>query len=156
MYFYPHLFLVMTAQTLPCACRVPITESLVAPTREVHFKAECHKTNGLYGSSVCFYTYFIASLITDSENSRYLSPPYLGRLTFRGTISPSELVTVQPHLWITRPGSYSLSGWSLETEISIPSRNGDSNGRTKRYLQKPSAENIISVLVCNTQRSSDE
>ncbi|KJA29295.1 hypothetical protein HYPSUDRAFT_176107 [Hypholoma sublateritium FD-334 SS-4] len=93
---------------------------------------------------------------TDSTDLAHLPPPYLGRLTFRGTISPSELVNVQPHLWITRPGSYSLSGWSLETEISIPSRNGDSNGRIKRYLQEPSTEDIISVLVCNTQRSSDK
>ncbi|KAF8078759.1 ER-golgi trafficking TRAPP I complex 85 kDa subunit-domain-containing protein [Lyophyllum atratum] len=46
-----------------------------------------------------------------------LPPPYTGRLTFRGTLDPLQTTTIQPDLWITRPGTYGLSGWSLETEV---------------------------------------
>ncbi|KAG6819496.1 hypothetical protein H0H93_011310 [Arthromyces matolae] len=38
-------------------------------------------------------------------------------LTFRGILEPSKSTVVEPKLWITRPGTYGLGHWSLDTEV---------------------------------------
>ncbi|KAF9475629.1 hypothetical protein BDN70DRAFT_883515 [Pholiota conissans] len=84
----------------------------------------------------------------------FLPPPYLGRLTFRGTIPPSGTVTVQPRLWITRPGTYSLGGWTLETAICIPPSQDVQSSRARHYLQEPSTEQErVCAVVHNFQTS---
>lgn len=86
------------------------------------------------------------------SNRDLLPPPYLGRLTFRGTIPPSGTVIVEPKLWVTRPGTYGLGGWTLETEISIPSLENEGSGRIQRYLQEPSTQQEgFCVVVCNSR-----
>lgn len=82
-----------------------------------------------------------------------LPPPYLGRLTFRGTIPPSESITVSPKLCIIRPGSYGSRNWSLETEVTIPSvKRGEAN-RKRRYFEEPKAieEEAPCITVCDIQ-----
>ncbi|KAF8973873.1 ER-golgi trafficking TRAPP I complex 85 kDa subunit-domain-containing protein [Flammula alnicola] len=98
------------------------------------------------------YTLRLQSKRNDSTN--LLPPPYLGRLTFRGTIPPSETTTIHPKLWVTRPGAYDLGGWTLETEVSIPSRGTGQSVRKRRYLQEPPAgEEAACVIVCDSQAS---
>ncbi|KAF9455059.1 hypothetical protein P691DRAFT_800071 [Macrolepiota fuliginosa MF-IS2] len=50
-------------------------------------------------------------------NSQVLPPPHATKLSFRGLIPSSGSVTLHPKLWITRPGTYSLDGWKLDTEV---------------------------------------
>ncbi|KII93831.1 hypothetical protein PLICRDRAFT_36073 [Plicaturopsis crispa FD-325 SS-3] len=73
-----------------------------------------------------------------------LPPRYCGRLTFRGTLQPSEVAIVHPELWITRPGTYALGGWRLETEVGEHSE----VWRTRhRYAQASSPNDRSSVTV---------
>ncbi|KDR85341.1 hypothetical protein GALMADRAFT_234163 [Galerina marginata CBS 339.88] len=78
-------------------------------------------------------------------------PPYLGRITFRGTISPSETTAIHPKLWVTRPGAYGLGGWTLETEICSPTGQAI---KSRRYLQGPSlSEEGACIVVCDSRTS---
>jgi len=80
-----------------------------------------------------------------------LSPSYTGRLTFRGKIEPLQLVTVRPKVWVSKPGTYSLGGWTLETEISIEQAEGSKQStRNRRYLQEPSPEDKTCVVICGS------
>lgn len=81
-----------------------------------------------------------------------LSPPYIGQLTFRGEIAPLQVVTVHPKLWVSRPGTYSLGGWSLETKISTEQANSSTqNSRIRRYLQEHSPEDKACVVICESR-----
>lgn len=87
---------------------------------------------------------------------RHLLPPqYSGRLTFRGTLLPSQMVTVRPKLWITRPGTYSLSGWRVETEVEEgTSSTAPGVWQTRqRYSQSPPEGNLSCVTVYDIQNS---
>jgi hypothetical protein len=62
---------------------------------------------------------------------------YTGRPIFRGELGPCQSASVKPRLWVTRPGTYSLGEWSLETEISLQLSDGPGQRTRKRkYLQK--------------------
>ncbi|KIM47871.1 hypothetical protein M413DRAFT_211893 [Hebeloma cylindrosporum] len=98
--------------------------------------------------------YTLKLLSKTNPSSHLLPPPYLGRLTFRGTIPPSENTIVSPKLCITRPGSYGSRNWSLETEVIIPS--GGERGepsRKRRYSEEPKAieEEAPCITVCDIQ-----
>ncbi|KAF8898889.1 ER-golgi trafficking TRAPP I complex 85 kDa subunit-domain-containing protein [Infundibulicybe gibba] len=84
--------------------------------------------------------------------SNLLPPPFFGRMTFRGTLDPCQITTVLPKLWITRPGSYGLSGWRLETEVCDPasSQMGKSPIR-QRYLQEPKPRARACITVCDVR-----
>jgi len=84
-----------------------------------------------------------------------LPPPYTGRLTFRGTLDPSQATAIQPDLWITRPGTYDLGGWSLETEVlETSSSTSERDGRVRhRYKQGSSTEDKSSLVVCDIRSS---
>jgi hypothetical protein len=68
------------------------------------------------------------------NSSSPLPAPYFGRLTFRDSIPPCQTVTIRPKVWISQPGTYSLNGWILETEVSWPVSN---QARQQRYRQEP-------------------
>jgi hypothetical protein len=76
------------------------------------------------------------------------SLPYTGRLMFRGELGPCQVASVKPQLWVTRPGSYSLGGWSLETEISVQLSGGSGQRTRKRkYLQRPLPSDNVCIVV---------
>ncbi|KAJ8483388.1 hypothetical protein ONZ45_g14623 [Pleurotus djamor] len=82
---------------------------------------------------------------TEGEVSSSSTPPsYAGRSTFRGTIPPSEQVSILANLWVTRQGTYSLSGWRLETEVLEPA----AARARQRYIQKglPTSSPQVTVL----------
>ncbi|KAJ6621602.1 ER-golgi trafficking TRAPP I complex 85 kDa subunit-domain-containing protein [Mycena sp. CBHHK59/15] len=82
-----------------------------------------------------------------------LPPAYTGRLTFRGTLQPSEFLTISPKIWVVCPGTYALSGWRLETEVlEVSSLKADAEIR-HRYLEEPSLASIVSITVSDTQIS---
>ncbi|KDQ08436.1 hypothetical protein BOTBODRAFT_148671 [Botryobasidium botryosum FD-172 SS1] len=47
----------------------------------------------------------------------YIPSTFIGALTHRGDIGPSRETNVRVRMWATQPGTYSLHGWSLETDI---------------------------------------
>ncbi|KAI5123549.1 hypothetical protein M0805_003369 [Coniferiporia weirii] len=49
-----------------------------------------------------------------------LPPAFSGHLTRRGKLGPSECASVDAKMWVTQPGSYSISGWQIETEVLEP------------------------------------
>lgn len=46
-----------------------------------------------------------------------LPPHFMGLLTRRGTISPLNSAQVPVKLWVPRPGTYDVTGWTLEVEV---------------------------------------
>ncbi|KDQ30937.1 hypothetical protein PLEOSDRAFT_1027421, partial [Pleurotus ostreatus PC15] len=61
---------------------------------------------------------YVLKLVSDSSKfETRMPPPYYGRMTFRGTLQPTEQRSVQARVCISRPGTYSLGGWHLETEV---------------------------------------
>ncbi|KAL0579376.1 hypothetical protein V5O48_002652 [Marasmius crinis-equi] len=73
--------------------------------------------------------------------------PYMGRMSHRGTLAPHEDTSVQARLWITRPGSYVLGGWRLETEVL---EDGQPTAIRHRYAQEPSSgEELARIIVCS-------
>ncbi|KAF9527818.1 ER-golgi trafficking TRAPP I complex 85 kDa subunit-domain-containing protein [Crepidotus variabilis] len=92
---------------------------------------------------------------SSSRPPRDFQPPsYSGRLTFRGTIHPSQHILVYPKLWVSRPGIYSLSGWSLKTEISTQINPAlDLISSTRRYIQESEPNDPTYMLVCNAKVS---
>jgi len=80
-----------------------------------------------------------------------LPPSYTGRLTFRGKIAPLQVVTVRSNMWVSKPGTYSLGGWTLETEIPIEQAEGSKQStRNRIYLQESSPEDKICVVICES------
>ncbi|CAL1695522.1 unnamed protein product [Somion occarium] len=69
----------------------------------------------------------------DSSSTKLLPPRYTGKLTHRGGLSPSQAHTLQIKLLASRPGSYALDGWRIETEVG--------------ELLEPSSETTASVDV---------
>ncbi|PPQ67072.1 hypothetical protein CVT25_005673 [Psilocybe cyanescens] len=91
---------------------------------------------------------YTLKLRSDSNSSpNLLPPPYFGRMTFRGTIAPSEFTTVHPKLWVTKPGAYSLNGWVLETEISVPVADANEETKKRRYLLEPPMNEEACVVI---------
>ncbi|KAG7099059.1 hypothetical protein E1B28_000934 [Marasmius oreades] len=86
--------------------------------------------------------YSAAALNNDSP------APYTGRTTYRGIIKPYQDTSVEVKLWISRPGSYVLGGWRLETEVLE-----DEGAHVRhRYVQEPSAEEtqtLPRIVVCS-------
>lgn len=80
---------------------------------------------------------------------------YTGRLLFRGELAPCQAVSIKPSLWVTRPGTYNLESWSLETEISLQHSDGSSlRTRKKKYLQGPSATYNACIVVYDSRTTS--
>jgi len=76
----------------------------------------------------------------------HLPPQYCGRLTFRGTLKSAEVVTLYPKIWVTRPGTYGLEGWRLETEVGEPADVGVWRVR-QRYVQGPPARDQACITI---------
>ncbi|KAI0932025.1 hypothetical protein AcV5_004630 [Taiwanofungus camphoratus] len=70
--------------------------------------------------------------------SELLPPHYVGRLTHRSILGPTETVTFRVELLSTRPGSYAIDGWTLNTEVgeAMPV---ESTGRTSAVASKTAA-----------------
>lgn len=90
--------------------------------------------------------------VTNGFNSTSLPVIYSGRRIFRGELAPCQVVNVKPHLWVTRPGTYSLCGWSLDTEISIPLSDGSGQRTQKRnYTQRPFSIDDAGIVVYDSR-----
>ncbi|KZP10535.1 hypothetical protein FIBSPDRAFT_1051266 [Athelia psychrophila] len=95
-----------------------------------------------------FVLKFESSGEADSGSSDLLPPPYSGRLTFRGALEPMQSITLLPTVWITRPGTYSLAGWRLETEVGEVNDGGAWRTR-QRFVQGPPAGDSSCISVSN-------
>ncbi|KAG5647603.1 hypothetical protein DXG03_008956 [Asterophora parasitica] len=96
---------------------------------------------------------YVLRLNANSYATDLLPPPYTGRLTYRGTLDPSRTITLRPELWITRPGTYGLGGWTLETEVLETSSSPDEiEGRIRhRYKQESRPDDRSSLVVYDAQ-----
>ncbi|GBE78241.1 hypothetical protein SCP_0111240 [Sparassis crispa] len=91
-----------------------------------------------------------------ASSAALLPPQYAGRLTYRSTLAPSASHIFQVKLWVTRPGSYALDGWTVETDVGERANAGTSTGvwRTRhRYVQGPLADYRHSVTVVDVTPS---
>lgn len=77
-------------------------------------------------------------------SSDILPPQYSGRRTFRGLLEPSQATQLQAKVWVSQPGTYSLDGWSLESEVGITSKDGWQAGH--KYMQGPSHRRALSCI----------
>ncbi|KAG2075048.1 hypothetical protein BDR04DRAFT_1006461 [Suillus decipiens] len=78
--------------------------------------------------------------------------PYCGRTTFRGLLGPSQTTSVLAQLCATRPGTYALSGWQLETEVGEPNTEGGSWQVRHRYEQRATTDDSSSIVVSDISR----
>ncbi|KAF9015517.1 ER-golgi trafficking TRAPP I complex 85 kDa subunit-domain-containing protein [Cyathus striatus] len=87
--------------------------------------------------------------------SSLLSPPYSGRLTFRGSLLPSQSQAIGVKLWICRPGSYGLGGWRLETRVdkrNPVSESSESDSKlVRRYVEEWNASDSACLIVNDTR-----
>ncbi|KAG0696034.1 hypothetical protein DFH29DRAFT_241390 [Suillus ampliporus] len=81
-----------------------------------------------------------------------LHAPYCGRMTFRGLLEPlqstsvlAQLCTIHPGT--IHPGTYTLSGWRLETEVGEPGVEEGSGQVRHRYEQKAPADDESSIVI---------
>ncbi|TBU62053.1 ER-golgi trafficking TRAPP I complex 85 kDa subunit-domain-containing protein [Dichomitus squalens] len=100
------------------------------------------------------------------SSSGLLPPPYAGRLIHRHVLGPSQSATVYAKLWATRPGSFVLNSWTVETEVGEPSSSSSSSeaapsasqstggwkSRHLRYVQSPRAGDRPFVTVVDVGR----
>ncbi|KIK93997.1 hypothetical protein PAXRUDRAFT_480682 [Paxillus rubicundulus Ve08.2h10] len=92
-----------------------------------------------------------------SEQLHLLPPRYVGRLTIRGMLQPSQLTLLQTKLWVARPGMYALSGWQVETDVGEPfGGHSRSPWRTRhRYLQGPPVDHHPRLIVTDSSLEID-
>ncbi|THH11203.1 hypothetical protein EW145_g824 [Phellinidium pouzarii] len=55
-----------------------------------------------------------------SPQTNLLPPAFSGHLTRRGRLAPLRSASIRVKMWVTQPGSYSVSGWRVETEVLEP------------------------------------
>ncbi|TCD62768.1 hypothetical protein EIP91_006412 [Steccherinum ochraceum] len=85
-------------------------------------------------------------------SSTHSLPHFIGRLTHRGELAPSQAVTVRSKLLVSQPGSHEIGGWSVETEvgeITDPPR----WITRQRYKQELSDTNLLHINVENSSRT---
>lgn len=71
----------------------------------------------------------------------------------RGELAPCQVVIIKPRLWVTRPGTYKLDGWTLQTEIVLQlSDKSDKNVR-RSYLQRPLPTDDACIMVYDSRTS---
>ncbi|TEB39007.1 hypothetical protein FA13DRAFT_1724958 [Coprinellus micaceus] len=76
--------------------------------------------SALYDTLVTLRLNSRARTLQSQHKSPTLSPaPYSGKLTFRATISPSEVAVFHARLLVTRPGLFHLGGWVVESEMLV-------------------------------------
>ncbi|KAA1467917.1 hypothetical protein DENSPDRAFT_856966 [Dentipellis sp. KUC8613] len=97
----------------------------------------------------CKYTLaFPSDPLLESATGVLARPSYAGRLTYRGVLRPQQHATVQPTLHASRPDTYALGGWRLETDVYDPSPPSGPGSRTRRrYVQGPASEDQSCVTV---------
>lgn len=68
-------------------------------------------------------------------------------MTFRGVLEPLRSTSVHAQMCVTRPGTYALSGWRLETEVGEPGMKDGSWQVRHRYEQTAPADDKSSIVV---------
>ncbi|KAG8880663.1 hypothetical protein FRB97_000617 [Tulasnella sp. 331] len=62
------------------------------------------------------YALLLSDDPAQSPSRGFVVPPYVGKLTHRGVISPLSQVTIRARVWVVRPGTYALGGWKLQSQ----------------------------------------
>jgi len=138
----------------PCWTNADFSIRNFSLTHEVGYTLKLRNRNSAYLPTNSYvnssFSVYYSSLDTSSRH--VLPPPYSLMLNFRGTIPPSGSVTINPKLWITRPGTYSLDGWRLDTEVYEQTKDADSNTNPslaqRKVRHRYSHEQPISDRTC--------
>ena len=91
--------------------------------------------------------FLLQTSLIDGVRRTLLPVSYCGRMTFRGLLQPLQATSVQAHMCVTRPGTYALSGWRLETEVGEPGMEDGSWRVRHRYEQRAPADDKSSIVV---------
>jgi len=75
-----------------------------------------------------------------------LPPQYSGRRTFRGLIERSQKTEIHARVWVHRPGTYSLDGWVVESEVGDRQEDGTWKMRHRYSSQQHQADRGISCI----------
>ena len=84
---------------------------------------------------------------TNSVRRTSLPAAYCGRVTFRGALEPLQSMSVHAQMSVTRPGTYALSGWRLETEVGEPGMKDGVWRVRHRYEQSAPSDDKSSIVV---------
>ncbi|KAF9650034.1 hypothetical protein BDM02DRAFT_3185724 [Thelephora ganbajun] len=87
------------------------------------------------------------------SSSHILSPQYTGRRTFRGLVERSQTRELHAKMWIYRPGTYSLDGWVVESEVGDRQEDGTWKTRHRYSSQLGQQHQVNSGISCVTVRS---
>ncbi|KAK0464963.1 ER-golgi trafficking TRAPP I complex 85 kDa subunit-domain-containing protein [Desarmillaria tabescens] len=99
---------------------------------------------------------FVLKLLTeqpiDAPTASAIRPCYSGRLSFRGVLNPTELITIHPKMWVSRPGLYSLHAWRLEVEVhELDQAPGDKPRIRHHYIQESEQVHYSNIIVRDTR-----
>lgn len=95
---------------------------------------------------------FVLRLDHRQQSSHHFPAPYCGRMTFRGLLAPLQTTSVLAQLCATRPGTYVLSGWRLETEVGEPDTEGGLWQVRHHYEQRAVTDDSSSIVVSDLSR----
>lgn len=126
----------------------PITLRNLSFTHHSRFVLKFESSGEADSGSSLVHSHLLTLHLADHFCSDLLPPPYSGRLTFRGALEPMQSITLLPTVWITRPGTYSLAGWRLETEVGEVNDGGAWRTR-QRFVQGPPAGDSSCISVSN-------
>ncbi|KAK0478294.1 ER-golgi trafficking TRAPP I complex 85 kDa subunit-domain-containing protein [Armillaria novae-zelandiae] len=85
---------------------------------------------------------------TDALSASAIRPCYSGRLSFRGVLNPTELITIHPKMWASRPGLYGLHAWHMEVEVhELDQVPGDKPRIRHHYIQESGQAHHSNIIV---------
>ncbi|KAG7450664.1 uncharacterized protein BT62DRAFT_927934 [Guyanagaster necrorhizus] len=114
------------------SCRVPVTFT-------VRNHSLTHRSS--------FVVKLFSEQSTDAPTTGAIRPCYSGRLSFRGTLNPTELITIHPKVWVTRPGLYDLDAWRLEVKVHELDQAPGDKPRTRHHYIQESGQMLRSHII---------
>lgn len=143
---YSHLFV---QRPISCASDIHPAELLVNKPGEIRADITLPSPRS-FELLVGVLSYKIFSGLTASACRTSTSPRFVGRLTHRGELSPSQFISIRVKLLVSHPGNYVLSGWTTETEVGEPLGASEASPRwlsRQRYRQPPLIDSHCYITV---------
>ncbi|KAI0697133.1 ER-golgi trafficking TRAPP I complex 85 kDa subunit-domain-containing protein [Cytidiella melzeri] len=101
------------------------------------------------------YTLRLSNAQTTQSGFLLLAPQYIGRLTHKGELQPSETAVVMAKISARNAGCYALDSWTAGTDVLELSKDGQLQRRIvrQRYEQVPQAGDYSSVTVVDMSKA---
>ncbi|PBK77412.1 hypothetical protein ARMSODRAFT_280722 [Armillaria solidipes] len=133
--------IVLTAQTTETldhdftngSCRLPVTFT-------IRNHSLTHRSS--------FVLKLLSEQSIDAPTASVIRPRYSGRLSFRGVLNPTELITIHPKMWASRPGLYGLHAWHMGVEVhELDQVPGDKPRIRHHYIQESGQAHHSNIIV---------